>query len=49
MLAMGAQIRNLRDDLDRKHFTERLAAISGYKFEDLWSIVSQNVKSGKAL
>jgi DNA primase len=47
VLAMGAQIKNLRDDLDRKHFTERLAAISGYKFEDLWSIVSQNVKSPK--
>jgi DNA primase len=47
VLAMGAQIKNLRDDLDRKHFTERLAAISGYKFEDLWSIVSQNVKSEK--
>jgi DNA primase len=47
VLAMGAQIKNLRDDLDRKHFTERLAAISGYKFEDLWSIVSQNVKSMK--
>jgi len=47
VLAMGAQIKNLRDDLDRKHFTERLAAISGYKFEDLWSIVSQNTKSDK--
>jgi DNA primase len=47
VLAMGAQIKNLRDDLDRRHFTERLAAISGYKFEDLWSIVSQNAKSDK--
>lgn len=47
VLAMGAQIKNLRDDLDRRHFTERLASISGYKFEDLWSIVAQNAKSEK--
>jgi DNA primase len=48
VLAMGAQIKNLRDDLDRRHFTERLAAITGYKFEDLWSIVSQNAKTVKS-
>lgn len=47
VLAMGAQIKNLRDDLDRKHFTERLAAISGYKFEDLWSLVAQSRKPEK--
>lgn len=47
VLAMGAQIKNLRDELDKRHFTERLAAISGYKFEDLWSIVTQNTKPEK--
>ncbi len=47
VLAMGSQIKNLRDELDKKHFTERLASISGYKFEDLWSIVTQNAKPEK--